>query len=200
MEMRGPRAVRAAAAACVLAALPPRLAAARAAWGLTVEQLPDPALVLPHVPDNLDHRVPLVAVNSGRMTTRPIDFTAVGDPVYRSTYPVRIYAWVKHEGHEECQSMRDDFGTVLRLTVLSQLTLATDGWITVAPETVVMDFSEVEHVKGDRFIGGVYVGFEVRATETLTDRLAAPGEGPRATVAAVNVAARILPPHPALEG
>lgn len=198
-EMRGPRALRVAVAGFLITFLPAHLGAARDAWGLSAVQLPTPedGAILPFVPDDLD-RAPLVAVNSGRMTQRGIDFDG-SDPVYRSTYPVRVYAWVKAEGNREVQDMRDDFATVVRACILSHLNLGTGGWLVAVPSSLVMDFSDVTRVKGERHVAGAYVGFEVLATETLSDRLAAPGALPRDTVASVNVTGVIVPPtHPAL--
>lgn len=205
-EMRGPRAVRHAITEFLRAEFPPHLAGCVAAWGL------DPVAVVPPVdapadprtdgyferqPEAID-RWPLVAVTTARaVSSGAKDFTLEGDPQFSVTYPVRVYSWVKAEGFDAAQDLRDDYATALRVTLLSHTHLGTNGFLTMVPSTVLTDFSAVSAVKGDRYVAGAYVGFNVTAVETLTDRLAMPGAQPRDTVSTVNPSASPLPAAPA---
>lgn len=207
-EMRGPAGARRGVSEFLRSVLPSHLEACRGAWGLREAQLPAPVsepddprkdAYFDREPANID-RWPLVAVTSARMTQRATDFSAAGDPMYQSTYPMRVYSWVKTKGFDATQTMRDDYGTAIRICALSYVNLADpSGRFTVVPSTVVMDFSAVAAVNGDRFVAGSYVGFDLRVTETLTDRLALPGGQPRDTVNLVTATGTPLPPHPALD-
>lgn len=207
-EMRGPRAVRLAVSEFLRADLLVRIPQLRTFWALSEAQLPLPVSdpgneradgFVPREPDAID-RWPLVAVTSSRAVHRGrVDRTTSGHPTYQVVYPVRCWSWVRDLGHSATVDMRDDYATAIRSAVLSAFNLGTDGWLVVDERTVLTDFSDVVKVNGDRFVAGSFVGFDVHATETLTDRLAAPSAPARDTVATVNVGATTLPPaHPAL--
>lgn len=206
-EMRGPRGVRHAVTDFLRVELPRRIEACREAWGLSADDLPLPVSdpedarrdgYIEHEPKAID-RWPLIAVTSGRRSQRGVDFDDDGAPIYRATYPVRVYSWVRDAGWDATQDMRDDMATAIQIAVLSHTTLHSPGGsLQIVPSTLLVDFSSVQPVKGDRFVAGSFVGFDVHATETLTDRLALPGEQPRDTVSDVTVTGAVLPPHPAL--
>jgi hypothetical protein len=207
-EMRGPRGVRHAMSDFLRLELPRRIVACRAAWGLDDDALPIPVskpddaradAYFEREPKAID-RWPLIAVTSGRRTQKGVDFDDDGSPVYRATYPVRVYSWVRHEGFDATQDMRDDMATAIQIALLSHVDLHSPGArLSIVPASMVVDFSDVSPVKGDRFVAGSYVGLDVNATETLTDRLALPGEQPRDTVSGVDVSGAQFPPHPALQ-
>lgn len=207
-EMRGPAGVREDVRDFLRELLPPHLEACRAAWGRSEAELPLPVsepddprkdAYFAVEPAAID-RWPMIAVTTGRYTQRgQVDFSIDGDPQYDGTYPVRVYSWVRAAGFEACQRMRDDFGTALRVAFMAHTRLAVpSGQFTVIPSSVVIDFSDITPVRGDRFVAGSYVGFDLRVLETLTDRLALPGQQPRDTVSGVTASAGLLPPHPAL--
>lgn len=206
-ELRGPRAVRGALGEFYRVFLPVHGEACRAYWSLSDAELPlpvskpdDPRVdaYYDRMPEAID-RWPLLAVTTGRAVQRgAVDHEYDGSLVYRTTYPVRVYAWVKDEGFDATQNMRDDLATVVRITTLAHTRFAGSGVLELIPSTVVTDFSELTKVKGERYVAAAYVGFDVVATETLTDRLALPAEQPRDTVSTVNVTAGPLPPIPAL--
>lgn len=215
-EMRGPDGVREFVTDFLRAVLPSHLQACREAWGLSESALPEPVsnprdrrkdAYFPLEPPAID-RWPMLAVTSGRYTQGgTIDYSIDGDPVFKGTYPIRVYSWVRAGGHLACQRMRDNFGTALRICFMAHTNLADpSGQFTVIPRSTVLDFSDITEVKGERFVGGSYVGFDLQVLETLTDRLALPGEQPRDTVSGVTAiahpvpaASAALPPHPALQ-
>lgn len=207
MEMRGPRQVRHAVSEFLRSDLPVRIPRLRVIWDLLDAELPvpdpsrDPKLdaYVPREPSALD-RWPLIAVTSGRLTGRKVDTNDVAEPQYGVRYPIRVFSWVRSEGWETTQDMRDDMATAVRIALLSRpLLLAGTGLdLRVDESTLTTDFSEVTPVKGERFVAGSYVGFDLQATETLTDRLAFPNGGQRVTVSDVTTTGSTLPVHPAL--
>lgn len=202
-ELIGPAGVRNDIVAFLRVWYPQHVLACRAAWGLTKAQLPVPVskptepredAYLPREPAALD-RWPMIAVTTGRRTTARGrgDISDDGDPIYESTYPVRVWSWVRTEGANATQDMRDYMASALMVTLVSHVNLGTNGRLRLTPTTMVTDFSAVEKVNGERFVAGSYVGFDVSATETLTDRLAHPQQQPRDTVSDVTVTATVLP-------
>lgn len=207
-EMRGPAGIRSSVTEFLRLELPRRIVACRAAWGLDASRLPLPVsdpedprrdAYLDREPAAID-RWPLIAVTSGRRAQRGVDSDPVdGSPIYRATYPVRVYSWVRDAGFDATQDQRDNLATAVQIAVLSHVHLRSPGRrLSVNPSTLVVDFSAVTPVKGERFVAGSYVGFDLHAVETLTDRLALPGEQPRDTVSSVEVTGVPLP-HPALD-
>lgn len=203
-ELRGPRGVRTDLADFYRLWLPQHAAGCREAWGLKDDELPvpksqpdDPRVDAYFAGDApaLD-RWPMLYVNTGRRRQTAVDHTDDGDVEYRSIYPVRVFTWVSAVGRAEAQAQRDDLATVVQITTLAHTTLGGNGRFgayAVVPSTLVTDFSRLEPVKGDRVVGGSYVGFDLQVTETLTDRLAMPKQQPRDTVSAVTATAAVLP-------
>jgi hypothetical protein len=195
-EMRGPAGVRGRLAAFYRGWLPQHVVAARAAWGLTEEQLPVPVAdpdrrkdgYFAGDPPAID-RWPMLSINSGRRTQRGVDTDETGQQQFRSIYPIRVFTWVKVEGREEAQAMRDDLATLVQVTTLAHHDFGTAGRFQLQPATMTTDFSRVEPVKGDRFVAGSYVAFDLAVVETLTDRLAMLTAVPRDTVSGVNATA-----------
>lgn len=200
-ELRGPAGVRHDVLDFLRAWLPAHAAACVAAWGLEASDLPLPVDRpddlrehgwMAHEPAAID-RWPLVAVTTGRRTQRTIDWTEDGQQQYSSSYPVRIYSWVRAEGWDATQDQRDNLATAVQVTVLAHPDLESADRLRVNLASLLTDFSDVVSVKGDRFVAAAYVGFELHVTETLTDRLAMPGEQPRAAATPVTVQGDLTP-------
>jgi hypothetical protein len=206
-EMRGPAGIRHAVCEFLRADLPRRAEACRDAWDLLDEELPlpvdDPNDPKRHgyfarEPAAID-RWPLIAVTSGRRSQREFDRDDDGSPVFRATYPVRVWSWVRDSGFDATLDLRDNLMTCIQVAVLSNVTLGSvGGRLQMTPASLVADPSQVRKVEGDRFVAGSFVGFDLVALETLTDRLALPGAQPRDTVRVVTAESDVLPPHPAL--
>lgn len=203
MEMRGTRGARLVIAGYLRARLPAHVEAYRAAYDLTAEELPVPVSSSDPKEDafyarevEVLDRWPLIAVGSGRLAQTASDFTDDFDEVFRSTLPVRVFGWVRADGRAEVQDMRDDFATAMRACLLADPQLGTNGDVMLSPGTMVVDPSRPDKVKGDRWVAGVFVGFDVVIGETLTDRLAHPGEQPRDTVSTVTASPSIITDQP----
>lgn len=210
-EIRGPRGIRHAVTTYLRDRLPAHIGACRQAWELTDDELPIPVSRSddPRVdayfarPVDVIDRWPMLSVTNGprtqlRSPRGSVDFEEDGSLVTMGTYPMRVYCWVRAEGRDETIDMRDDFATALQIAVHADLTLAS-RWLAVEPSSIRLDFSDVEKVKGERWVAGAYVGFDLAATETLTDRLTLPGQQPRDTVSGVNASGTPLPPISGLQ-
>lgn len=192
-EMRGPIAVRHTITEYLRSCLDGHVAALAGVLGLPVPEMIASAPGEPRTdgyfarePGAID-RWPMLSVTSGRMVGRgAVDVDDDGSETFRSTYPIRVYTWVKAVGFDDAQDLRDVYGTAVRIAVLARPGLDTNGRVQANPSTLVTDFSSVKAVNGDRHVAGSYVGFDVTAIETLTDRLAYPLQQPRDTVSGVN--------------
>jgi hypothetical protein len=206
-ELRGPAGVRAVVCDFLRGNLPLFAQACRDAWDVPDEELPVPVsdprdpkrdAYFAREPAAID-RWPMIAVTSGRRTQRETDRDGSGGIVFRATYATRVYWWVKDAGWDATVEQRDNLGTAIQVALLSRLSMGSVGArLQIVPSTLIFDPSVIAKVQGDRYVAGGFIGFDINATETLTDRLALPGEQPRDTVAAVSATGAVLPPHPAL--
>lgn len=208
-EFRGPSGPRHQIRDFLRVYLPRHVTACRAAWGLDADDLPLPAshpgdprrdAYFAREVDTID-RWPMLSVTTGRRTqTSAFDYSPSGEPQMRATYPIRVYSWVKAVGRERCLDRRDHLAAALHVTLSSHATLGTTGSLQIANTSgMVMDFSDVEPVTGDGYVAGSYIGFDVIAEETLTDRLARPEAFSGDTVSGVKVTGHVIPVHPALQ-
>jgi hypothetical protein len=169
LAMHGPRPVRHAIRDFLFVEFPKTIIALRAELGLEDDQLPlpdGPDSYLPREVENLD-RFPLLAVSVGRGATGHVELLDGGRSLYRTTYDVQVFDWIRGEGWNETQDMRDDHGTALRLTLLRNQTFGGREDMVLVESTMVQEFSEVQPVKGDRFVAGSFVGFSVQVDEVL---------------------------------
>lgn len=191
---QGAQGVRRRMAAAIAAGLPDYLTYLRAEWDLPGWMLSDPGLVLTTEPGKLgtDQReYPLIAVVGGRQTLR----TAVpedGELSVVSEYAMQVYAWVREAKREDLSGWqaaieaRDALGAAIAYWVMDRphLDVQPLGTLLADPASVSLDPSEVDPVKGDRFVAGVRLNVTVRAEEAL--RRGAPiAGGPRGSFAAV---------------
>lgn len=200
-ELRGPAGVRLAVAEFSRLWLPQHAAAAAEAWELDPVLVPVPLSApgeprrdayLPREPAAID-RWPLLSVTTGRRTSAPIDQNDDGEVQIQSIHQTRVYLWVKAAGWNATMDMRDNLATVAQAMFLAHNNLDGDGTMRIMVKTMMTDYSTVEPVKGERFVAGAFVGFDLAVVETLTDRLAMPGGGRRDRVARVSADAA---PHP----
>lgn len=197
--MRGPSQIRALLADWLELEVPKRLPYFRELWDLAEDELPAPVRYDPHEPLVLDD-YPVLSVVTGRHTTTPLaDLDDIGQALWRTEYPVRLFAWVHAEGEKRTFDLRDDYLTMLQTLAASSRTFAGFGGgnLTMVPP-LTADFSGLDPADGDHFIAGGYVGFTVRATETLSSRVAHPGSPQGLTVSAVDVTGGVLPTPPAV--
>ncbi len=97
------------------------------------------------------------------------------DPLYRITYAMRTYVWVRAEGSEECTVMRDRLTTVVRSALLDHPCLRAndpDNFLEVLIDEGTMreEFSDLTLLKGDRVLAGAYISYDMTINERITRR------------------------------
>ena len=152
--------------------IPIRLVRYRNGWNLHSGQLPDPEDYLAHEPLAIDHwpSIITVALSTGQMER--IGF-AGPDPLYRVSYNMRTYVWVRTEGTAETTLMRDRLTTVVRSALLDYPCLKaydsrTSFRALIDESTFREEFSDITLLKGDRFMAGAYIGYTLEIDEVVT--------------------------------
>lgn len=173
LATRGAAQVRLKLAEFLAATFPSSLAAARGEWGLTTEELPPLKGVRRYEVQTLEgEKVPLLAIALGRVASYGTTDLVDAHPSYDVRYPVRVFAWLQAEGYETTQCRRDDYAQVLAATILGTPSLGTGGpsgdrSLQLVENTLEVSFSDSTKVKGERWLSGVSVAFDVRHHETL---------------------------------
>lgn len=157
--------------------LPDRLIAFRNAWQLPEDRLPSPVKYLPYEPIGLDD---WPTINTIQMNTRLIqridydNFTL--DPVYRVTYNMRTYIWVRGEGPEETTESRDRLTAVVRSALLDHpaMVRSENFYFPSVTTEVLLDegtmreeYSDLTYVKGQRVVAGSYLAYEFSLNEPI---------------------------------
>jgi hypothetical protein len=156
--------------------MPIRLVAYRNGWNVDDVTLPTPVKYLSYEPIALDDWPTIITVVMSTNKFERIDFDH-HDPVYRVTYSMRTYVWVRTEYSDECTTMRDRHTVVVRSALLDypcmQATDPRESWMARIDETSIREeFSDLTLLKGDRVLAGAFIGYdltidEVVARETL---------------------------------
>lgn len=172
------------------AELPVYLATLRAEWDLSESDIPDPVAYYPHEPVKLD-RWPMIATSAVRMGRLiATEQTELG-AVYTMRYSIRTFVWVRQEGFASVVQTRDGLSCAVRIALLDKPWLnVSDQRALVEETTLTEEYSDVTAVKGDRYVAGSYLGFDLLVEEEL-DRAT------RGTVNSTQV--EVVPAHPALD-
>lgn len=170
---------------------PGYLVGLRADWSLTAKDLPDPVLYLPREPRRLD-RWPLLATTAVNDSMRRVELTDENGILYDTTYSLRTFVWVNESGWDRAIDVRDDLTTALETLILDCQTLRRDPIdVVVREESLLTEYADVTPVKGDRFVTGAYVAYDLVVAETVARTASG-------TVELAMVQAGVLP-HPALD-
>lgn len=170
--------------------LPAYLAELRLAWAIEdAADLPNPVEVTHNEPQALD-RYPLLAVVGVRTAPRRrVGHDVGGAIVYEATYGLRVFVWARDQGWDRTIDVRDNLTAAVSTLLLDRQTLGRDDAV-IDETTVLEEYSDVTPVRGDRYVAGSFVAFDLQLAETL--RRTQDG-----TVASANVETTELP-HPAL--
>lgn len=152
--------------------MPTRLAQYRSGWNLDDRELPEPALYLTHEPIALDHWPSLITICIAASPFERMMQGFQGDPMYRVTYNMRTYIWVKTEGSEAVTIMRDRLTTVLRSALLDKPCLnrhdtVFDTDVMIEESSLREEFSDLTLIKGDRVLAGAYLGYDLILNEVI---------------------------------
>lgn len=153
---------------------------------------PDPVDYLPTEPRNLD-RWPLIATSGVRtVSVRRVEYLQEPDAiVYDVTYSLRVFVWVNTQEFEPAVLHRDALTGLVRACLLDAQTLQVAGEeLKLLEDTVGEEYSDVTPVKGNRFVTGAFIAFNVVSREALA-------RGSSGTVELAIVETDVLP-HPAL--
>lgn len=151
--------------------IPLRLITYRNGWNADSTQLPDPEQYITHEPLAIDAWPSVVTlVLSTNQLTR-IGFERE-NPVYRVSYSMRTYVWVRTEGPQECGLMRDRMITVVRSSLLDYPCLkAYDSRanfrILIDEGTIREEFSDTTLLKGERYMAGAFLGYTLEIDEVV---------------------------------
>lgn len=160
-------------------------------WFLDDETLPTPENFLIYEPIALDVWPTIITlVMSSSNMTRTDYVPDLMDPLYRITYSMRTYVWVRAEGAEECTVMRDRLTTVVRSSLLDHPCLRAndpDNYLEVLIDEGSMreEFSDLTLLKGDRVLAGAFISYDMTVNERVTRR-------PYATLEEINVEGELL--------
>lgn len=151
---------------------PIRLIRYRNGWNLDSTELPDPQQYITYEPLAIDSWPSLITVALSMNNLERIGFDGA-DPLYRVSYSMRTYVWVRTEGSENATLMRDRLVTILRSALLDYPCLkaydARTSFRAIIDEgTIREEYSDITLLKGDRMMAGAYVGYTLDIDEVVT--------------------------------
>jgi hypothetical protein len=151
--------------------IPSRLIDYQNGWAVDNQQLPEPEQYIIHEPLALDRWPSIITTVLTTNELERIGFDN-GDPLYRVSYSMRTYVWVRTEGSEECTLMRDRMTTVVRSALLDYPCLRaydsrTSFRALIDESTIREEFSDITLLKGDRVMAGAYVSYTLQIDEVV---------------------------------
>jgi hypothetical protein len=157
--------------------LPSRMIRYRNHWQLDDERLPTPELFLGYEPIGLDQWPTITTIQMNTPSLERIDYVNYSaDPVYRVTYNLRTYVWVRGVGPEQTTEMRDRLTTVVRSALLDHPSMirSQEAWfpsinveVRLNETTMKEEYSDLSYAKGDRVIAGAFIAYEFALNETI---------------------------------
>lgn len=142
-------------------------------WYLDDETLPSPALYLIYEPIALDEWPTIITLAMSTTGLERLNYTPGFDPLYRVTYSMRTYVWVRAIGSEEATLMRDRLTTVVRSSLLDHPCLAANDpskylEVLIDEGSMREEFSDLSLLKGDRVLAGAYISYDLSINERIT--------------------------------
>lgn len=152
--------------------LPIRLIRYRNGWNLDSTDLPDPAQYIAYEPLAIDEWPSIITVALSMNGLERIGYDSI-DPLYRVSYSMRTYVWVRDEGNEAVTLMRDRLTTVVRSALLDYPCLKaydsrTSFRAVISENTIREEYSDITLLKGDRMMAGAYIAYTLELDEVVT--------------------------------
>lgn len=152
--------------------LPIRLIRYRNGWNLDDRVLPNPEQYIEYEPLAIDRWPSIITVVLSTSQLNRIGFE-FGHPLYRVSYSMRTYCWVRTEGIAECPLMRDRLTTVVRSALLDYPCLKayderSNFRVIIDESSIREEFSDTTLLKGDRFMSGSFIGYTLEMDEVVT--------------------------------
>lgn len=151
--------------------IPTRLVRYRNGWGVDDITLPTPSEYLTYEPLVLDSWPTVITVVISTRSFARSGYAEGIHPLYKVSYSMRTYVWVRTEGSKETTEMRDRLTTVIRSALLDYPCLRRTGDVREArieETTVVEEFSDLTLLKGDRVLAGAFIAYELSIDEAIT--------------------------------
>jgi hypothetical protein len=152
--------------------IPIRLVRYRNGWNLDSTDLPDPGQYIAYEPLAIDEWPSIITVALSMNGLERIGYDSA-DPLYRVSYSMRTYVWVRDEGNEATTLMRDRLTTVVRSALLDYPCLKafdarTSFRAVIAENTLREEYSDITLLKGDRMMAGAYLAYTLEMDEVVT--------------------------------
>jgi hypothetical protein len=154
--------------------IPVRLVDYRNGWGVDDITLPTPVSFFTHEPLALDSWPTIITVAISTSRLERIGYDSI-NPLYRVNYSMRTYVWVRTEGAQEATIMRDRLTTTVRSALLDypclKATDPRDSFRAIIDEgSMREEFSDLTLLKGDRFLAGAYISYDLAIDEVVARR------------------------------
>lgn len=145
-------------------------------WNVDNETLPEPVTFLSYEPVALDRWPMVITVAISASNFVRGDYTATRDPIYNVTYSMRTYVWARATGTEECTIMRDRLVTVVRAALLDYPCLRAnkpEEYLEVMIDDTTMreEYSDLTPIKGERYLAGAYVSYDMVVREIVARKI-----------------------------
>jgi hypothetical protein len=152
--------------------IPIRLIRYRNGWNLSESVLPSPDQYIAYEPLAIDKWPSVITVALSMNGLSRIGFDGP-DPLYRVSYSMRTYVWVRTEGSEDATLMRDRLTTVVRSALLDYPCLKaydsrTSFRALIDESTIREEYSDITLLKGDRMMAGAYIAYTLEIDEVVT--------------------------------
>lgn len=152
--------------------LPRRINTYRNLWQLDDRRLPLPEAYYPYEPPAIDVWPMVVTVQMSTSNIVRADYTDGLNPVYRCTYAMRTYLWVKQDSSELVTETRDRLLTVIRSAILDRPCLTAGDThnqhdLLLDETTLREEYSDITYVKGERAVAGGYLSYDLSLYEAL---------------------------------
>lgn len=151
--------------------IPIRLIRYRNGWNVDSTELPDPGQYIVYEPLAIDEWPSIITVALSMNGLERIGYDEI-DPLYRVSYSMRTYIWVRDEGNEAVTLMRDRLTTVIRSALLDYPCLKaydsrTSFRALISENTIREEYSDITLLKGDRMMAGAYVAYTLDMDEVV---------------------------------
>lgn len=150
--------------------IPKRLIKYRNHWGVSNSDVPDPEDFIDYEPMAMDRWPLIITVALAARSFTRVGHMRYGDPEYSVTYNMRTYVWARTEGERATTLMRDRLIVVVRSALMDHPCLKRNNpkrEAVIEESTITEEYSELTLLKGDRFLGGAYVGYDLRIEEPI---------------------------------
>lgn len=170
--MSGPRLAKSYVSNYLVNDIPGRLLTYRNHWGLSSSQLPEPRKYLSYEPFALDAWPTLITLAISTGNIERTDYAADADPIFRVTYQMRTYVWVRDSGGQIVTDQRDNLVAVVREALMDGPSLsAHDSSVPCYPKidesSIREEFSDLTLIKGERLLAGAFVGYDLSLEERV---------------------------------